>query len=116
MQANVDTERIIHSELSSLVLMSGLDVINVSQLYYDGFKVSIVCAPEDYVNSVNALCAKSKQESSGGDAKLKVSIKEGRNYYDKAKNRGDDVEGNQMMFSSYRQQLVIFHLSSSSFV
>jgi hypothetical protein len=65
--------------------------------YYDGFKVSVICSPDDYVSMIASFCSKftdgPQYLTTNKGEKLQIQIKEARNTYDKEKYNSDDVEG-----------------------
>ena len=96
-KAVVDDEHIIGLELSSLMALTDTALTEAVHSYYDGFKISIVCSPDDYADVITSMCTKCKDSPqhlvpNKGDP-IKVAIKEARNSYDKSKHKNEDVEG-----------------------
>jgi hypothetical protein len=80
-----------------MMIISDAEITDVVHKYYDGFKVSIISPPNDYVKAISSLCAKFKERdqcllTSKGE-KFKIEVIEARNSYDKVKHSEEDVEG-----------------------
>lgn len=74
-----------------------VELTDAVQTYYDGFKVSIVCSPEDYFEVITSMCSKFNSgpqylTNSKGE-KIEIAIKQARNSYDKDQSSSEDVEG-----------------------
>jgi len=96
-EAAVDSEDIIGLELSSLMAIRNTEITTAVKSYYDGFKISVICKPENYVSTITSFCTYFKESpqyiTTSTDAKHRIQLMEARNTYDKNKFKNEDVEG-----------------------